>query len=305
MIRPEPEPRGAMFFSPNLTGPLHIGSAVVLWLTAREARERNLRFIVNFDMNCPSVDHPGKIRRRPALADRMATMESARAACELLNIPEVEFRFRQDYWARYWEVFEMLKKRGSLRAVGHTHWVSMDAHFAYDRIIGPIYDVSEQVSSCYTFSQAFCALVDWWDFETPLHIRGQDIRYQSAQEQRLWRIVSEVLGDRPGMEYAHIPEIFRADHTPLHKSHEGVLKTRAGMRDDPYLFTEWARYYDGPLARREALEQIVLKPGADYALSNIPSDHKSAIYYDAILGIREYNPGACAETRWRERTPGA
>lgn len=273
---------GAMFFTPNLTGPLHIGNAVVLWLTAKEAQKRGLRFIVCFDDLPGSIDSPGQARPRTTIQDIIATVQSVLGTCELLGIDDVEFHHRSHYMARYFEVFDVMQRAGLVIEVDATMYTHVNSPVTEDAICGTLCDLYDRVRACYCFGRPFVTLIDWFDFKTPLHIRGYDISHAAAPEMRLFPLMRKVLGDRPPMEYAHIPQIARPDGTTLHKSTLENPDARTGIdEDNPYLFSVWAkRWYDAG-ERRAALESIVLMPGKPYALSNIYPQPKTLLMYDA------------------------
>ena len=275
---------GAMFFSPNLTGPLHIGNAVVMWLTAREAQLRGLRFVICLDDYPISIDIPGHARPKPSVLDRVTTVQSCIAACELLGIENAEYHYRSSYVCRYFEVFESMLETGLVREVDATMYAPITTPVAEDAIVGTLCDTYDLVRACYCFGRPFVTLVDFFDFQVPLHIRGQDISHAAAPELRLWPLMCQVLGDRPPMEYAHIPQIARGDGTPLHKSALENSAARIGINEDnPYLFSVWATRFERktPEWRRAALESIVLMPGKPYALSNIYPQPKTLLMYDA------------------------
>ena len=294
---------GAMFFSPNLTGPLHIGNAVVMWLTAKEAQMRGLRFIVCLDDYPSSIDTPGRARPKPSVLDRVATVQSCMSACELLGIEDVQYHYRSSYVCRYFEVFEMMQAGGLVREVDATMYAPITTPVTDDAICGTLSDTYDLVRSCYCFGRAFVTLVDWFDFETPLHIRGYDIAHAAAPELRLFPLMCKVLGDRKPMEYAHIPQIARADGTPLHKSLLENPAVRTGIEDEnPYLFEAWAQRWPSAETRRLMLERIVLIPGKPYALSNIYPQPKTLLMYDAETHTVIQRDEKSARRRELERT---
>jgi len=294
---------GAMFFSPNLTGPLHIGNAVVMWLTAKEAQMRGLRFIICFDDLPGSIDSPGMARPKPSVLDRISTVQSCLDACELLGIEDVEFHYRSHYMARYFEVFDVMQRAGLVSEVDATMYTHVNSPETEDAICGNLCDTYDRVRSCYCFGRPFVTLVDWFDFETPLHIRGYDIAHAAAPELRLWPVMCKVLGDRKPMEYAHIPQIARADGTTLHKSALENPDARTGIdEDNPYLFSVWARRWANWKDVRINLEYIVLRPYKPYALSNIYPQPKTLLMYDAETHTVKQREEKSARRRELERT---
>ncbi len=293
----------AMFFSPNLTGPLHVANAIVMWLTYKEAVKRDCRFIVCFDdLPCP-IDSPGQARPVPTIKDRMATAQSVFEACEFLGIEDLEFHYRSSYVARYYEVAEIMQDMGLLVPVTATIYTHVNSRITKDAICGTIGDQNDMVRACHCFGRPFVTLVDFFDFKTPLHIRGYDISITVAPELRLWPLMCKVLGYRPPMEYAHIPQIARADGSILHKSTLENPNVRVGIdEDNPYLFTIWAQRWQDAKERREALESIVLMPGKPYALSNIYPQPKTLLMYDAETHTVEQKVEKSARRRELERT---
>ncbi len=277
----------SMFFSPNLTGALHIGSGIVLWFTAREAKASGARFIICLDNIPGTVDVPGHARPKPTVQARIDTMQSTIKACELLDIEPDAWHFRSEYQSRYFEVADMLKDQGLIYESEPGMWKSIYAHKIKDRAMGDIGGQAYIVRACNAVSRAFCTLVDWWDFDVRLHIRGSDIIAAADDEAALWQTVAGTLGEREPMQYAHIATITRADGSPLHKSltnDPAIDRTRYGIEGDPYSFEAWAQKYQTPEQRRDALEKIVLARGKTYALENLIPRPKVRVTYNPETG---------------------
>src|SRR3990172_3706610 len=89
---------GHMIFSPNTTGPLHIGRALVLWLAAREAVERGLKLAVRYDDGMAvEIDE---------------TKESVKEACLLLGIKIGKEYTASARSAVYQKAIQILLSRG-------------------------------------------------------------------------------------------------------------------------------------------------------------------------------------------------
>ncbi len=254
----------AMLFTPNLTGPLHIASAIVLWLTVKEAKLRGARTIVWLDDMPSIVDTPGnpiELRLRDDL-----TVASARKACELLGI-DAYFSRRSRYNSRYIEVMLMLVEAGLFVETAPLVYNPIGSPKIADLIQSVCRDAYRELL-LYCPSRGLCTAVDFYDFQTPLHIRGLDIHTEAPREFFWHKMVRLVLGDRPFVKYAHIPEIYRMDGAALHKSGAYEISKR-NIKDDPFIFEEWAKRFSSRKDLTNALEQIVLEEGKEYSLANI------------------------------------
>lgn len=239
-------------FAPNLTGPLHLGTAAVLWFTALEAERRGLELIMR-------LDDRYEVSSRLDKAVELVSIRSIDQAFRLLAIPapKVVFRFTERE-GRYCGVAGELVRAGLADIECHEPLtvVMPETLYATDAVHGRI---REFCSPLILNGRAYSTMtvVDRWDYEAVFHVRGYDLLQPDRfAEMKAHMLLEKLWPQRPmpEREYAHIPIICDAVGTPLSKS--------AGVPRE-YEFGMWARQWRSPEKRRAAIERML---AADPAL---------------------------------------
>ena len=285
MWRQSPRDReSAMIFLPNPTGRLHVGNGMILWLTAREAKLRELNTVLGILDDSPgNVLIPGNPNwriTREIVATGMdkfrLTREKAWAsllmAAELLGI-EIQPACRSQYHARYMEVFDMALRAGLIKEISPGCLVYADTNAIEDTVMGEIYPsyaieraayvmgldfpFSENI---YQIQHPFLFMVDVFDNYVPMHIRGQDILNQWPQEVAPFRTLCKLFGPRPPLKYVHVPVLHTASGVAMHKS-QGT--------SEAYDFETWARRFKTVDERRRKLEEYIVGPEKPFAYENV------------------------------------
>ena len=268
-----------MFFRPNRTGWIHIGNALVLHLTAREAKRRGYRFGIYLDDITPT-----SMAKMGTDEEQKATDESSMRACKLLGWkPDVVLTFshmlplRRKLMNFFWEQFEKEDWEAALHhlrlPLGFTDLIlgnEVGIDHLQGKATGPKFLCMELAH------QAFDHIIDYISWRVPLHIRGMDILSLATFEAVMMPAVLRWLGDHApegyaGPQYAHIPQIsgwvgrFNLKNFPLHnmqvRDHRNAEVTLERDRGawDIWKFCTWAEHLDTPEERRRALEELVLK----------------------------------------------
>jgi len=266
----------ALIFAPNLTGPLHVGNALVLWLTAREAWIRRIDWVVRLD------DRYERDEDRNADRER-ATVESIRAACELLDIEPAETYRYSERCPRYVRMAHMLLERGLAHREPFGEptetIVANGTPYHADAIHGRVRPPGSPIVLRGTPNIHLAAVCDYIDYRTPLHVRGVDLLPYMMPEVALCRLVDRL--DHGGAHgappvYAHVPVVADRDGTPLHKG-DGVPMN--------YVYGQWARNERDPAARRRALEALVYN-GHPRVWANANRAQQVDVTPDGLVGRR-------------------
>jgi len=254
-----------MIFAPNLTGPLHLGNAVVLWLTAREAMQRNADLVIRLDdrYNLPEDRNPDAER---------ASIESVERALDALGVRATVYRYSARA-GRYARAFHALREAGLLVPHGHETYVLRDACcFAEDVIHGPL----RSAASCVWWrgqpNACLAAVCDFLDFGVELHVRGCDLMPWSVLEPTLLDRVARVQGvaEAPRVRYAHIPMVADWRGGTLHKS---------DLSDGEYSLERLAARCNDAMELRAVLEGIVQgPPRRPFAWANVLRARQVDVY---------------------------
>lgn len=263
--------KGCMIFAPNPSGPLHVGNAAILWLTAKEAQLRGLRFLIRID-NC-SMFTTDQIPSAYPFDTVIDTLQSLKEACRLLDITPDFCYWLNERTSRYCQIIDKMTAAGTLEAPSAGYCVMRDCpamldvcrtgiQCRQDGVGYPLsYDPRRSVVCRFKMQSRVNIVFDAMDFNVPLHIRAHDLFAEMFPEGRLWMLLAETCKlTRQPLMYAHIPIICEPNGKPLHKSQGPNYK---------YTFANWAKAYPSPAALRNALERLVLYPNMPYALTNV------------------------------------
>lgn len=265
--------KGCMVFAPNQSGPLHVGNAAVLWLTAREAMQRGLRFLIRIDNggHCHMLTED-QIPSAYSLDTIIASLRSLQATCRLLDISP-DYYWLNERTTRYREIISKMAEDGTLTMPDDGYYYMRDCPMVTDlchggtarRIAGlkelRCCDPTRAVMGTFIVSSYTHIVFDAMDFNIPLHIRAHDLLSEMYPEARLWTLLAETYKlTRPPLHYAHVPMVCQPNGEPLHKT---------GKHASKYFFENWAQSYDTPARRQRALEKIMLTPGQPYAIENM------------------------------------
>lgn len=254
---------GHMLFAPNLTGPIHVGTALNLWLAAREAQTRGIGLAVRLD---DRYELPERYDAR-AEADALRTLEEA---FDLLCIgrPDRIFRLTAER-GRYMHAARRLLMAGLAVEETPDTWVLAGTAYYDDLVWGRIRDYGSPIVFNGEPYSTLAQAVDCWDFRVPLVIDAVDLERDTLAELRVWDALSRVCGLREGTvrldgrerpRYAHVPLIADERGEPLHKS-DGV--------GAEFEFTRWARRFGRGEDLRRALERIVLWDDGPFAWDKV------------------------------------
>ena len=172
-----------MIFPPNLTGPLHVGSAAVLWLTWREARRRGAEMWLRKDDRCVLFKESTPEQERAAID---STME----ACDLLGIGFSEVYSYSDRMDRYrGAVMDLLMSNLAVER-GRDMVELFDTTFYDDPINGLCREPCNLVVYRGYPDSTITAAVDFADFNVPVHIRGVELQLEAFAEIRTGRALA-------------------------------------------------------------------------------------------------------------------
>jgi len=248
-----------VIFPPGLTGPLHLANALILHLSAREAKRQGWRFAIRLD----DIRPVSGTKVAPDIKREGEAIASIMKACELLDIvPDIVFKASELFPLRY-TVMKALEKR-----FHEQDWEKMVSQLQMplpfvDECLGR--EISLELLAwrqrAFLFLRyarivsAFDHIVDYMTWQTPLHIRGMDLLGLSMMESLLFPIVASWIG-RPlnyyGPRYAHIPLVVGR------KGSEEVLLSKTLGVDNVWDFEAWATDYKTAEERKRALEEMVL-----------------------------------------------
>ncbi len=231
--------KGSMIFAPNPTGILHVGSALVYWLTWREARARGCRVVVHI---CGDKQH-------------FDTPDGGLGMAEMVNIldaPYDEMFWTSDRMGRYYEVIHQFMETGAakLEIMHPAKIILYGDPIAEDVCWGTIREKKALLWSQDSFNQSYvdgtlCSAVDFIDFTTPMHIRSIVNSISIPCETAIMRAL-----DYDPPLYAHIPACIDKQYKKLSKSNS------CGPQ---YEFSHWAQRFGSPKIVRAALEQLVFR----------------------------------------------
>lgn len=277
---------GSTIFAPNLTGKLHMGHAMVLWVTAREARERGLDLLIRLDDVPPPVENQRHADFTEIVKMQTESTESVLRACETLAIqPAKIYRSTQRY-PRYFQVLEELRDAGLVERIDPAgHFVEGGMTLARDLLYGEIVNPSRAIMASYRFTAFAPAIIDAIDFEEELHIRGMDIATGSSDEAGLYELFRGHYNlSRDFRPYAHLPVVATEDGWALHNSR--------GVIPPAYFLDAFAKQFESVKALRECLERMVLPKDADYSFQDIlrayqvdvaPGGRRVKVHYQPYL----------------------
>lgn len=248
-----------MIFAPNPSGRLHLGNAVTLWLTAKEAMARGCKLLIRIDY--------GYWPHKEEAAEQRG-IDSVRTSLGILGIDNYWMIDTEERRGRYWGAMVRLGAE-LLNPLDGQCFISAGNTGVRDYIRGTVPTVmcyswlrvpNEDIDGPYTH---LCNAVDFHDYNVPLHIRGwsnQHMLYRPI-EIALYR---ELWGPstRPP-DYATIPSI--ADST-------GHVLSKSKGPPSEYDFEIWSKQFSSTEEIRTALERIVLRPGEPYHLANIRNE---------------------------------
>ncbi len=186
---------------------------------------------------------------KTVVKDLRDVIDSLKKAAELLDIhiDRIYQTLDADRLASYRSRFETLQRAGMMRKPlppAYYHTLEMPP-VAMDIIRGPV-----GPTACHVWRDdhpqpvtTLVSVVDFIDFDVPLHIRGVDMLNALAPE----ALLSKALGVRT-ISYAHIPMISDPAGKKLDK------QTPEHSR---YEFPKWAAQFKGPDEIRNALEELI------------------------------------------------
>lgn len=240
-----------MIFAPNTSGALHIGSACVLWLTAKRAMRDKCKLYIRYDDR-------GILCGEHTEQQRDDTIGSTREACAALNIHPDEEYFYSERVADYTSAVDVLSFNGHIRKESAHACVLKDSNYVREINYGTLRDPYNVVLWKGYPNNTVASVVDFYEFNVPIHVRATDLMPEHFVEAKLaWLLYGDRAVANPVRAY--IPVVCNEWHMPLHKSQD---------YDSSYSLREFCKKFPGPETLRNALETIVLDvvPGD---LSNI------------------------------------
>ena len=244
-----------LLFAPNLTGRLHVGNAMVLWLVAREAKERGIPFIIR-------LDDRYELAERKSEEKEWETQHTLNSALKLLEIQPLRVIWYSQRQERYLKVAGRLLAAGLVRELKPGTIDLYDANYIEDLIHGRIRTYSSNIVRAGEAYSTLAQAVDLWEFNVPLVIDGNELQNDCVADLHVWDLIARsyrTTGEaRP--KTALVPMIADANGNVLHKS-KGP--------NDLYDFERWATNYNTTADIRQALERLILKDGTSFSWDNV------------------------------------
>ena len=265
-----------MIIAPNVTGPTTVPNAIVALVTDCERAALGAKVAVRYDnmlvdfLDVSEYTCIERGREPPPHAARAAAIESADYALGRLGIEPITRYMARDRQARYDEVIDLLLEHGLAYHDGPGMVQMAGAPRAHDVRHGGIRSYRGILRymgrpQCYAV-----AVVDFIDFNVPLHVRGMDLIDEAPAEQKLFDLIAalpekvkrdhDLIAPMERLEYLYLPTCQTADDGPIHKSY-GV--------NDGLLFDVWQRKFTTVADTRKALIGAILDEGDRYVRENI------------------------------------
>ena len=230
-----------VLFAPNPTGELSVANGVVLWAAWAEARKCGARLLIRIDdIPKPKLyPHQACLEPWPSLVGR--AMASVRDAAVLFDIPYQSATVK----ARCFET------RRSLRIQRYYSTADTLRRIGLAKEIAPgCLDVGDiPIMVDYVPRQEFCSVLDIYDYNVPVMVRGGDTVVLEPVERELWGALKDALrlGGFPRVRYIAQFITCPIMRTPLRKESMSLAL---------YYFERWAERFDTPRLLYAALDLL-------------------------------------------------